>query len=148
EQPPRVPPLRHRCLPSRRDPVLALQHACPGPAGPRPRQRAGPRGHRRAGVSGPPARRTGDSGEPSVLVDVQSLSELEQRGDPDFDFERAWRAVQPDDVLTLIYTSGTTGPSKGVEITHANMLAECRAVASVLPVRPGARITSYLPSAH
>ena len=41
----------------------------------------------------------GESGEPSVLVDVQSLSELEQRGDPDFDFERAWRAVQPDDVL-------------------------------------------------
>src|SRR5260370_27618220 len=28
------------------------------------------------------------------------------------------------------------------------MLAECRAVAAVLPIRPGARITSYLPSAH
>ena len=24
-----------------------------------------------------------------------------------------WRAVEPDDVLTLIYTSGTTGPPKG-----------------------------------
>jgi long-subunit acyl-CoA synthetase (AMP-forming) len=51
-------------------------------------------------------------------------------------------------VLTLIYTSGTTGAPKGVEITHANMLAHCRAVAAVLPVRRGARITSYLPSAH
>ena len=90
----------------------------------------------------------GEHGEPTVLVDVESLDELEQRGERDFDFERAWRAVEADDVLTLIYTSGTTGPSKGVEITHANMLAECRAVASVLPVRPGARITSYLPSAH
>src|SRR5205814_8265335 len=89
-----------------------------------------------------------DGGEPSVLVDVEALAEVEERGDPEFDLEAAWRAVQPGDVLTLIYTSGTTGPSKGVEITHANMLAECRAVASVLPVRPGARITAYLPSAH
>ena len=35
-----------------------------------------------------------------------------------------------------------------MELTHANMLAECRAVGSILPIRPGARITSYLPSAH
>jgi long-subunit acyl-CoA synthetase (AMP-forming) len=67
---------------------------------------------------------------------------------PDFDFEAAWRAVTPDDVVTLIYTSGTTGPPKGVELTHANILAQCRAVGEVLPLRRGARITSYLPSAH
>jgi long-subunit acyl-CoA synthetase (AMP-forming) len=97
----------------------------------------------------------GDSPEPGHLVCVDgaadgavSLTELEELGDPAFDFEGAWRAVEPADVLTLIYTSGTTGPPKGVEITHANMLAECRAVAEVLPIRPGARITSYLPSAH
>ncbi len=51
-------------------------------------------------------------------------------------------------MLTLIYTSGTTGPSKGVELTHASMLAQCRAVAAVLPVRRGASMTSYLPHAH
>jgi long-chain acyl-CoA synthetase len=77
-----------------------------------------------------------------------TLDELSQRGDPEFDFEAAWRAVEPDDVLTLIYTSGTTGPPKGVELTHANMLAQCRAAGAVLPIRAGARITSYLPSAH
>jgi long-subunit acyl-CoA synthetase (AMP-forming) len=77
-----------------------------------------------------------------------SLEELEALGAADFDFAAAWRAVEPDDVLTLIYTSGTTGPPKGVEITHANMLAQCRAVASVLGIEPGDRITSYLPSAH
>src|ERR687892_1809542 len=33
--------------------------------------------------------------------------------DPTFDAERHWRAVGPEDVLTLIYTSGTTGPPKG-----------------------------------
>ena len=77
------------------------------------------------------------------------LEELEAGGPPDLlDFETAWRSVAPDDVLTLIYTSGTTGPPKGVEITHANMLAQCRAASAVLPVRRGARLTSYLPSAH
>src|SRR5258708_10814351 len=97
----------------------------------------------------------GDLPEPSHLVCVDgaaggamSLSDLEEMGDPAFAFDGPWRAVEPGDVLTLIYTSGTTGPPKGVEITHANMLAECRAVAEVLPIRPGARITSYLPSAH
>ncbi|HWF54079.1 MAG TPA: long-chain fatty acid--CoA ligase [Solirubrobacteraceae bacterium] len=76
------------------------------------------------------------------------LDELEASGDPAFDFEATWRAVQPDDILTLIYTSGTTGPPKGVQLSHANMLAQCRAVGQVLPIRRGARITSYLPSAH
>ena len=46
----------------------------------------------------------------------------------DFDFDAAWRAVEPDDVLCLIYTSGTTGPPKGVQLTHANMMAEWRAL--------------------
>src|SRR3954452_1652603 len=41
-----------------------------------------------------------------------SLDDLIAGGDPDFDFEAAWRAVEPSDVLTLIYTSGTTGPPK------------------------------------
>ena len=41
-----------------------------------------------------------------------------------FDFEAAWQAVEPDDVLTLIYTSGTTGPPKGVQITHAQHLRD------------------------
>src|SRR3954454_21408752 len=35
--------------------------------------------------------------------------------DPTFDAEPHWRAVEPDDILTMIYTSGTTGPPKGVE---------------------------------
>jgi long-chain acyl-CoA synthetase len=80
--------------------------------------------------------------------DAITLEQLEAMGDTGFDFDAAWRAVTGDDLATLIYTSGTTGPPKGVELTHANILAECRAVAEVLPMRPGATMTSYLPSAH
>ncbi len=77
------------------------------------------------------------------------LSELEEAPAPDgFDFEASWRAAAPDDVVTLIYTSGTTGPPKGVEVTHANVMAELRAVDAVLPVTCGGRTVSFLPTAH
>ena len=77
-----------------------------------------------------------------------SLEEVEARADDDFDFEAAWRAVEPDDVLTLIYTSGTTGPPKGVQITHANELARGPLVRPDHRVPRGARVVSYLPMAH
>src|SRR5512133_1230594 len=69
-------------------------------------------------------------------------------GDEAFDLEPHWRAVAPDDVLTLIYTSGTTGAPKGVELTHANMLAELRGVHAAVPLEGGGRWVSFLPSAH
>jgi long-chain acyl-CoA synthetase len=81
--------------------------------------------------------------------DAVSLAELEGRGRPDFDFEAAWRAVEPDDILTLIYTSGTTGPPKGVQLTHRNLAEIGRALDQVNPMPPeGGRIVSYLPMAH
>src|SRR5580693_5092742 len=77
-----------------------------------------------------------------------SVDDLYAAAPDDFDFESTWRAVQPDDVITLIYTSGTTGNPKGVEMTHTNLLFEAYALADVLDVRPDDRATSYLPSAH
>jgi long-subunit acyl-CoA synthetase (AMP-forming) len=76
-----------------------------------------------------------------------SLSDLTAHGAPDFDFDAHWRAVQPADLLTLIYTSGTTGPPKGVQITHANYLAELRAFDGLDEFRAG-RVVSYFPMAH
>ncbi len=66
----------------------------------------------------------------------------------DFDFDATWRKVQSEDLLTLIYTSGTTGPPKGVEITHANVIAQCRGIDAVLHPRTGGAALSFLPSAH
>jgi long-chain acyl-CoA synthetase len=81
--------------------------------------------------------------------DLISLGELE-RADPGegFDFEATWRAVAPEDILTLIYTSGTTGPPKGVQLTHANELAECRGIDQVAKPNPGGMVVSFLPHAH
>ncbi|GBE66166.1 fatty-acid--CoA ligase [Mycobacterium sp. MFM001] len=85
-----------------------------------------------------------DGSPPETL----SVDELYAAGADDFDFESTWRAVQPDDVVTLIYTSGTTGNPKGVEMTHTNLLFEGEALGAVLGVEFGDRITSFLPSAH
>ena len=89
-----------------------------------------------------------------IVVDADvdgclTLEHLESLGiKPDFDFDSAWRAVRPDDVATLIYTSGTTGAPKGVELTHANVMAAFSAVVDLVDMQPTDRITSYLPHAH
>ncbi len=89
-----------------------------------------------------------------IVVDADidgrmTLEQLESLGaKTDFDLDSAWRAVKPDDVATLIYTSGTTGPPKGVELTHANLIAAFSAIVDLLDMQPGDRITSYLPHAH
>ncbi|MCW3014315.1 MAG: long-chain-fatty-acid--CoA ligase [Solirubrobacterales bacterium] len=76
------------------------------------------------------------------------LADVEAAPADGFDFEACWQAVRGDDILTLIYTSGTTGPPKGVELTHANVLAELRGTHAMLPLQPGDRTVSFLPSAH
>jgi long-chain acyl-CoA synthetase len=96
---------------------------------------------------------TGSSVEHLVCIDGDidgtiSLAELEAGQSDDFDFAKTWHAVAPDDVLTIIYTSGTTGPPKGVEITHANMVAELAATTSIVPVTADDSVISYLPDAH
>jgi long-chain acyl-CoA synthetase len=88
-----------------------------------------------------------------VLVDgaedgTMTLQDLAHRRVPGFDFESAWRAVEPGDVVTLIYTSGTTGPSKAVQLTHGSVLFQTRGVAAILGLQADGRSISYLPSAH
>src|SRR4051812_28936189 len=63
-------------------------------------------------------------------------------------FEPDWRAVAPDDILTLIYTSGTTGPPKGVQLAHRNEMAAVDAVEQRVGFPDGSRVISWLPSAH
>jgi long-subunit acyl-CoA synthetase (AMP-forming) len=80
------------------------------------------------------------------VPDATALDDL-PRSD-EFAFEATWRAVQPEDVLTLIYTSGTTGVPKPVELTHGSMVAEVLLAAEALEFRAGDRVPSALPMAH
>lgn len=78
-------------------------------------------------------------------VTLRVVEEMRADG---FDLDAARTAVLPSDTATLIYTSGTTGPPKGVEITHANIIAELAALAEHLDIGFDDRIISYLPAAH
>jgi long-subunit acyl-CoA synthetase (AMP-forming) len=85
-----------------------------------------------------------------VVVDGDDLTleELESRGEDDFDFDAAWQAIEPGDVLTLIYTSGTTGNPKGVQISHSNIVKTFRSYSTLVDFPDGGKIVSYLPMAH
>ncbi|NUO43578.1 MAG: long-chain fatty acid--CoA ligase, partial [Streptomyces sp.] len=54
----------------------------------------------------------------------------------------------PDDPLTVVYTSGTTGEPKGVVLTHAQVLANARALDEVVELPAHVEHICYLPFAH
>ncbi|MBI3136503.1 MAG: long-chain fatty acid--CoA ligase [Bacteroidetes bacterium] len=57
-------------------------------------------------------------------------------------------AIFPDDCATLIYTSGTTGNSKGVMLSHRNLLSAATAAAHVFQLKKEHRYLSILPICH
>jgi long-chain acyl-CoA synthetase len=63
------------------------------------------------------------------------------------EFERTWRAVGPEDTISLIYTSGTTGPPKGVVYSHNNIMWTLESIQAFYPISAGV-LVSYLPLAH
>lgn len=52
------------------------------------------------------------------------------------------------DIAFLQYTSGSTGAPKGVTLTHANLLANIRALVQAAHAGPGDRFVSWLPLYH
>ena len=58
------------------------------------------------------------------------------------------RVRKGSDLAMLQYTSGSTGDPKGVMLTHANMLANIRAVGQAVQVGPGDVAVTWLPLYH
>ncbi|MCA1950858.1 MAG: AMP-binding protein, partial [Treponema sp.] len=56
--------------------------------------------------------------------------------------------AEEDEVATIIYTSGTTGSSKGVMLSHRNLVFEAQACRSIIKIYPRDRFLSVLPLAH
>ncbi|MGE4420888.1 MAG: AMP-binding protein [Pseudodesulfovibrio sp.] len=64
-----------------------------------------------------------------------------------------WKTGKPfeltgDHVAAILYTSGTTGHSKGVVLTHRNLVQNCISGVNTIPVFETDRFLSVLPMAH
>jgi len=56
--------------------------------------------------------------------------------------------ASPDATALIQYTSGSTGDPKGVVLSHANLLANIRAMGAVLKASSADRVVSWLPLYH
>jgi len=56
--------------------------------------------------------------------------------------------LQEDDLASIIYTSGTTGRSKGVMLSHKNIVSNARDVLTIQPVNSQDIFLSVLPLSH
>ncbi len=92
---------------------------------------------------------------PNTTVD--KLKELIKEGEVEFAKLResamkllypAQSSLKEDDVASIIYTSGTTGHSKGVELTHKNLIFDAEATLKIQNVVEEDRLLSILPLSH
>ncbi len=58
------------------------------------------------------------------------------------------KAIKPEELVTIIYTSGTTGNSKGVMLSHTNLVTNFIATSKIQPLRFGQKVLSFLPLCH
>ncbi len=79
----------------------------------------------------------------TTLRGVLTLEDL-QGGAP----SEALAQPAPGDIAFLQYTSGSTGDPKGVVLTHADLLANIRAMGEAAEVRPDDVFVSWLPLYH
>ncbi len=100
----------------------------------------------------------------SVLYFTDSLTSFVQRPDSKtraVDLSTLWPSVDPNDVTVpnppdldpdslavLIFTSGTTGYSKGVMLSHANIVTDIMAIQEMHLVEPTDKLLSVLPIHH
>lgn len=86
---------------------------------------------------------------PDVLPFENVIAEqLRRTPAPQADFRSRALRAQPGDTATIIYTSGTTGQAKGVVLTHANIVSNIKACASLFDFNPSDRLLSFLPLSH
>jgi 1-acyl-sn-glycerol-3-phosphate acyltransferase len=81
--------------------------------------------------------------EARALRELATADALRRAGTP-----IARLAGEGGDVALIQYTSGSTGDPKGVPLTHANLLANIRAITAGVELRPTDVAVSWLPLYH
>ena len=62
--------------------------------------------------------------------------------------EKIKSSIKPNDFASLIYTSGTTGASKGVMLSHTNMVRNFLAAVDIFDMKSEQKYLSILPLCH
>jgi long-chain acyl-CoA synthetase len=83
----------------------------------------------------------------AVAIDDGGLEVITLEQASNFD-PMAAVAGNGEDLATIIYTSGTTGMSKGVMLTHSNILSNCESNLEALGLGENDMTLSFLPIAH
>ena len=72
-------------------------------------------------------------------------SALEEEG---IEIQDEFGKGSPGDLALLVFTSGTTGTSKGVMLTHNNILSDLSAIVQRIPIKKNEPVLSILPLSH
>ncbi|MBK1643127.1 acyl-phosphate glycerol 3-phosphate acyltransferase [Thiocapsa imhoffii] len=79
---------------------------------------------------------------------ILTLEELATTPSAPADITQAGPRAAARDIAFLQYTSGSTGDPKGVVLTHADLLANIRAMGTVVEIAPDDVFVSWLPLYH
>ena len=90
------------------------------------------------------------SGAPPQVMRFATLQEIGRTAlaENGAAYQAMRREVAPEDVASIIYTSGTTGASKGVMLTHRNILTNVLDCAEVFDLSASDVTLSFLPLCH
>ncbi len=86
-------------------------------------------------------------GDEKVLYEILKIGILTRKKNEEV-INEIKKTIQTNDIATIIYTSGTTGDSKGVMLSHRNLIANFIAHAKAQPLNQSHRIVSFLPLCH
>lgn len=99
-----------------------------------------------------------DLGSLQRIISLKRISEDDEPDDPMLESLSDWlfgmsgelqsKECGMDELATIVYTSGTTGRSKGVMLSHRNILANAFAASSCKEWNEGERFLSFLPLSH
>jgi long-chain acyl-CoA synthetase len=84
---------------------------------------------------------------------VKSFDEIIETGKKNAEkyhdeLEKIKESINPEDLVTIIYTSGTTGNSKGVMLSHNNLVKNAITTSKAHHLGYGHRAISFLPLCH
>jgi long-chain acyl-CoA synthetase len=80
----------------------------------------------------------------SVIIEEGRNNEAKYKDE----LEKIKDSIKPEDLVTIIYTSGTTGDSKGVMLSHTNLISNVIETSYAHHLGYGHRAISFLPLCH